>query len=175
MTCLLMARPLSRSSHVGADVRWLTADAAHFSLALATLGSVLCLWARCPDDASMDTPDLQTLARPALLCHACAVTPDGPRESLSLCDDAGTTRVRLYLLPDTDHLGWDALLRGARMLPGRDHAPAGRMDRARRLRFGIQQCGPCDLLCVRHADTVGVPGWRAAQWLAAAEGLRLDA
>ena len=174
MTCLLMARPTPRAPFVGADLRWLIPGAAPFSLALATLGPALVLWPDSADAVPTETPDLQTLARPALLCHACAVTPDGPRESLSLCDDSGAARVRLHRLPETDPLAWEALLRGARALPGYRHAPIGRMDRAKRLRFHIHRYGPCELLSTQPADTFGAFGWRTAQGLAASEGVPLD-
>lgn len=175
MTRWLMTRRWRRSPVQGADVRWLAPDPRRFSSALASLGPVLCLWTDGPDGALAGAPDLHALAHPATLCHACAVTPDGPRESLSVCDDTGIARVRLHLLPDTDYLAWDALLVGAHALPGRNDVPAGRVDRARRLRFVTQRLGPCNLLCVRAADSAGALSWRAAQQLADAEGVRLGA
>lgn len=175
MTRWLMARRWRRSPAPCFDVRWLAPDSQRFSTALASLGPVLCLWTNGPGEVLAGAPDLPALAHPAMLCHACAVTPDGPRESLSLCDAAGIARVRLHLLPDTDYLAWDALLAGANELPGRADAPAGRVDRARRLRFVTRRLGPCDLLCVRTADTAGALSWRTAQQLADAEGVRLSA
>lgn len=158
-----------------ADLRWLAPDRREFPARLAGLGPVLCLWADSPRGAAAGAPDLHALAHPARLCHACAVTPEGPRESLSFCDEAGIARVHLHLLPDTDYLAWDALVAAARTLPASDGAPAGRVDRARRLRFQTHRLGPCELLCVRTADTAGALSWRTARQLAQAQGVRLIA
>ena len=175
MTRWLLARRWSRSPADGADLRWLAVDPERFSVGLASLGPVLCLWADGWGSMPGGTPDLHALARPSRLCHTCAVTPDGPRESLSLCDDAGIARVRLHLLPDTDYLAWDALVADTRDLPAPDAVPAGRVDRARRLRFVTQRLGPCELLCVRAAEAASALSWRTAQQLAQAEGVRLSA
>ncbi len=175
MTCWLMVRRWRRLPAPGAEVRWLAPDSQRFSTALASLGPVLCLWTDGSGEALAGAPDLHALAHPVMLCHACAVTPEGPRESLSFCDVAGIARVRLHLLPDTDYLAWDALLAGANELPGRSDAPAGRVDRARRLRFVTQRLGPCALLCVRAAGAACALSWRTAQQLAQAEGVRLSA
>lgn len=159
-----------------AGFRWLAPNRHEFPARLAGLGPVLCLWADSPRGAPTGAPDLHALAHPARLCHACAVTRDGPRESLSLYDDAGIARVHLHLLPDTDYLAWDALVAAAPELPASDDgAPVGRVDRARRLRFVTQRLGPCELLCVRTADTAGALSWRTAQQLARAQGVRLIA
>ncbi len=54
---------------------------------------------------------------PLLACctlfGASTITVDGPREWIECQDEDGQTRARLYLLPDTDYLAWDALHAGA--------------------------------------------------------------
>lgn len=173
MTRWLMACRSPRASIPGAELRWMTPDRRRFAATLTDLGPVLCLWADRPGGAPDAAPDLPTLARPSWLCHACAVTRDGPRESLTVCDEAGIARVRLHLLPDTDYLAWDALVAAARGEPAASGVPSGRVDRARRLRFVTQRLGPCELLCVRTPGTAGALSWRTAQQLAQAEGVRL--
>jgi hypothetical protein len=44
---------------------------------------------------------------------ASAITVDGPREWIECRDADGQASARLYLLPDTDYLAWDALQAGA--------------------------------------------------------------
>jgi len=41
---------------------------------------------------------------------ACAVTEDGPREWVEAVDADGAPVARIYLLPDSDYLMWDAML-----------------------------------------------------------------
>ncbi len=56
----------------------------------------------------LEHPDMAAFADVTAIRAQSAVTPHGPREWLDI--DAGSTTIaRLYLLPDTDYLAWDAM------------------------------------------------------------------
>jgi hypothetical protein len=56
----------------------------------------------------LEHPDMAAFADATAILAQSAVTPHGPREWLDI--DAGAhTIARLYLLPDTDYLAWDAM------------------------------------------------------------------
>lgn len=180
MTPSLTQRLLRRNPMPCATVRWLRTQPERLARDLAALGPLLCLWSESPQAAPtvsrhllVGAPELQVLARPGYLCHACAVTVDGPREWLTACDEQGIARLQLHLLPDTDYLAWDALIAGACELARIGPLPAFRSSRARRLRFITQPLGPCELLCVRGGGAAGALSWRTARALAHAEGVRL--
>ncbi|HET6431732.1 hypothetical protein [Dyella sp.] len=180
MTPSLTRRLLRSSAMTGTTARWLRPEPQRLARDLATLGPVLCLWSEPPQTASLAShrllvaaPELQVLARPGFLCHACAVTADGPREWLTACDDAGVPRLQLHLLPDTDYLAWDGLVATAPELPSLGPPPSLRGSRARRLRFTLQPLGPCALLSVRNAGPAGALSWQTARSLAHGEGARL--
>jgi hypothetical protein len=92
--------------------------------ALPQLGTVLWLHRPSPDRAFprarllssgvllLDHPALGGLADCATVKAFCAVTAHGPREWLEFDDAQGEAIARLYLLPDTDYLTWDAMLSG---------------------------------------------------------------
>jgi hypothetical protein len=107
-----------RARRAGIDRRWLRIAPRLLAQALPALGCVLYLPRL---DASFSLAGLprglvadDTLLTPILtcrgLCVATAITPEGPREWIECIDAEGRTTARLYLLPDTDYLAWDALL-----------------------------------------------------------------
>ena len=56
----------------------------------------------------LEHPDIAAFADATAIRAQSAVTPHGPREWLDI--DAGVATIaRLYLLPDTDYLAWDAM------------------------------------------------------------------
>lgn len=91
---------------------------------LPRLGSVLWLErANAPMLARPDTLNGQTLVfdHPAMrVLASCTVlrahhrlTPQGPREWLSIEEPRGTAQAKLYLLPDSDLLAWDQMCSAA--------------------------------------------------------------
>lgn len=180
MTPSLTRRLLRRTPTPAAMVRWLRVEPMRLARDLASLGPILCLWSEPVPPAKVGSrgllvgaPELQVLVHAGYLCHACAVTSDGPREWLTACDGAGVPRLQLHLLPDTDYLAWDALLADACELGALGPTPVLRATHARRLRFIIQPLGPCELLCVRTGGPAGALSGRMARTLAWAEGVRL--
>lgn len=65
-----------------------------------------------PPGLLADSRMLMPLLRVRRLVAASVITIDGPREWLECLDRRGRECARLYLLPDTDYLAWDALLNG---------------------------------------------------------------
>lgn len=165
-----------------AEPRWRSSDPLRFACDLATLGPVFCVWTEPyahpvvrTSAVVPDSPDGLLLARPGLLAHACAVTPDGPREWITVHDRSGLPRCRLYLLPDTDYLAWDGLLAHTGPAAAPEVRPRWRARRGRRLRFEVEPIGPCSLVCVRTAAPGCALSRRTARELARAEGVSLVA
>ncbi|MFC5527184.1 hypothetical protein ACFPPA_15695 [Rhodanobacter ginsengisoli] len=63
-----------------------------------------------PPGLLVETLLLAPLLRIRRLVAASSITVEGPREWIECVDRRGDTCARLYLLPDTDYLAWDALL-----------------------------------------------------------------
>lgn len=172
----LAARRSPPSTPLPCDAAWRRADPARFAEALAALGPVFCAW-RETVAAGGRMPDTAVLSGPGLLGHGAAVTPDGPREWITVCDRGGRARCRLHLLPDTDYLAWDTLIAGTRAhdaaTPMGRPAPRWQATFGRRLCLAAQPIGPWRLVVARPAPATGALGWRAAQLLAAAEGVTL--
>lgn len=84
---------------------------------LPALGEVLYLPCRthCATRASLvpellvESVGLAPLQHVRTLVAASAITPEGPREWVECLCANGRLMARLYLLPDTDYLAWDAL------------------------------------------------------------------
>jgi len=176
----LTARRLPRTLPMPADTCWLRPDPQRFARDLAALGPVFCLWARAPASTTpvspaiaAGSPDSQVLARPGALSHACAVTLDGPREWITVHDQAGIARCRLHLLPDTDYLAWDALVAHAGPMSAPDVPSTLRARHGRRLCFDVQTIGPWALVCARPVNGCCPLSARTAQELARAEGVAL--
>lgn len=101
---------------------------AEWIVGLPALGNVLYLPCRmgCPVQAGLlpgvlvESADLAPLQHTRALVAAGTVTPDGPREWIECLCTRGCVMARLYLLPDTDYLAWDALHEATDAV--RDHA-----------------------------------------------------
>ncbi|CAM5244953.1 hypothetical protein [Rhodanobacter lindaniclasticus] len=104
--------------------------------------------------------ELAPLLHTRSLACASAITPDGPREWME-CRDAGErVLARLYLLPDTDYLAWDAMQAGAEagVVVTAAAAPAWQPAAARLLRFRLRKCAGLYLLgadAVATSSTLG--------------------
>jgi hypothetical protein len=87
------------------------------------------------------------------LLAASAITVEGPREWIECLAADGLPRARLYLLPDTDYLSWDALHAGACSTSVCEPAAAGswRPVRAHLLRFTLLRWLVCGCLALKRA------------------------
>jgi hypothetical protein len=141
--------PVCRSRLCLATARWM--------VGLPTLGDVLYLPGRLdrsPRQAGLpgmlvESIELAPLLQVRTLVAAGAITPDGPREWIECLGDRGRVMARLYLLPDTDYLAWDAL--HAPILPAGEQSPRTDMASwhpasARLLRFRVRQLAGLQIL-----------------------------
>ncbi|WP_049623615.1 hypothetical protein [Frateuria defendens] len=158
-------------------VRWL--DPRACAARLPALGCVLYLPARvAPAPAGGLLPlraELAPLAGLRGLFAASLVTGDGPREWLDAVDRQGRVLARLYLLPDTDYLAWDALL--AAGAPGAAplrapavFCPAG----AHVLRFQARTLAGMSLLDARTPTAMSPLGSQLALRIAKAESVHVQ-
>ncbi|MEO8779307.1 MAG: hypothetical protein ABI389_11640 [Rhodanobacter sp.] len=131
--------------------------AAEWVASLPALGEVLYLRgpAECPVRAGLshgvlvESAELAPLLQTRALAAAGAITQDGPREWIECMSDGGRVVARLYLLPDTDYLAWDALQVGAGPAweePTRVSSTSWRPVSARLLRFRVRRLAGMQLL-----------------------------
>jgi hypothetical protein len=136
----------------------------------------------------VEHPALAALTRSAGVTAHCAVTPNGPREWLCFQDDAGTTRAKLYLLPDTDYLAWDEMTAASRIAPAltsvqpwQAHgaflrgalARLGSGWRARVLTFELKRMPWLRTLAARPPLRISLFGFEIARSIASDEGAEL--
>jgi hypothetical protein len=103
----------------------------------------------------VESVELAPLLHTRSLASVSAITPDGPREWME-CRDAGERLLaRLYLLPDTDYLAWDALYARAgagRVAAARANASTWRPTRPQLLRFRLHRHAGLQLLGADAVD-----------------------
>jgi hypothetical protein len=138
----------------GCHRRWLRVSPGAMAAQLPLLGTVLYL----PSCSALSNAhallpgwlaeriELAPLLRTCWLAAVSEIGADGPREWLECFDAQGILQARLYLLPDTDYLAWDALLAAAQSL---SEAPLARMLRSTR-------CAMAWLVCFRHRRLGGL-------------------
>jgi hypothetical protein len=130
----LAHRDLYRRAGAGSSIAacWLNISPRTLAQELPALGCVLYLpgrrpgagpdVTRLPYGVLAESAELAPLLETRWLRAASAVSELGPREWLDCVDAGGRVQARLYLLPDTDYLAWDALLASGQPAA----APAGR-------------------------------------------------
>jgi hypothetical protein len=176
--------PRARLRQPAQELRWLGISTTRFVRALPSLGCVLYL------PASAMTPSLAQLPRGVLaavgiapliatayLCAGTAVTPEGPREWLECMDCEGRTMARIYLLPDTDYLAWDAMLATTTPVPAPACAPREQRfvpAHARVVAFTLRAMPPLSVLA-EWSPAVSTIGRSLASDIAVAEAVRLVA
>jgi hypothetical protein len=149
--------------------------------ALAALGDVLYL---CPASSTVmpaalppglltTEPDFVPLLAAQWLAVVGTVTDDGPREWCECLDRAGRIVARWHLLPDSDYLGWEALVAGAT-----DECSLGgtswlRADRARVVTFRRRKLAGLLLLEQGVTSALSPLGQRIARHIAQAESAAL--
>ena len=126
----------ARARRATASSHWLPCPSGQLAQVLPALGCILYLPARQAGGAEDDPGggllaghrELAPLLRTRGLHVASTVTAEGPREWIECVDEANRSLARLYLLPDTDYLAWDAMLAGA--VPSAQQPPAAEGFRA---------------------------------------------
>lgn len=109
----------------GASQRWLAFEPGQLAAQLPALGSVLYQWTReaeCEASAPVrgwlvQAPNLRPLIGVTHVQCVSMVGARGPREWFDCLDATGQLRARIYLLPDTDYLAWDALIAAGTPVP----------------------------------------------------------
>lgn len=167
---------------VAVERRWLRIAPPQLARRLPAAGCVLYL--PCMPSAEVDpiapgllagSLELAPLLRVYWLVAASAIGSDGPHEWLECRARDGRLCARLHLLPDSDYLGWDALLTAGVPV----HAAAGqrpddeRIETAQLLDFRCRRLAGFDVLDARPAVRVSTLGGRIAHGIARAEGLAL--
>jgi hypothetical protein len=168
------------------ELRWLKVSTARFARALPSLGCVLYLpshaaaptLARLPRGWLAADAGIAPLLATTYLCAGTAVTPEGPREWLECMDRHGRTVARIYLLPDTDYLAWDAMLAAATAVAPLDRAPRGQRfvpAHARIVAFTRRAMPPLAILGAWSPGALSTIGRSLAGDIAVAEAVRLVA
>jgi hypothetical protein len=106
------------------------------------------------------------------LKHSSVVSRDGPRAWIDCINAHGQRQARLYLLPDTDYLAWDALLAQAQPCAGLErhpHVPELHLAQARLTCFALRRLAGLDCLSARAPGQVSVLGKGVAQEIARSE------
>jgi hypothetical protein len=149
-----LAQVCPQATGSGCHRRWLRVSPGAMAAQLPLLGTVLYL-PSCPALSNAGAPlpgwlveriELAPLLRTCWLAAVSEIGAEGPREWLECFDAHGVLQARLYLLPDTDYLAWDAMLAAAESL---SEAPLMRMSRPTR-------CAMAWLVCFRHRRLGGL-------------------
>jgi hypothetical protein len=156
---------------------------------LPPLGSVLYLPAQPRVSAIEEMPRgllvesmlLAPLLQTHYLVAASAITGEGPREWIECVNRRGHLCARLYLLPDTDYLAWDALLADAEAMSASTTAPMHarwlqniRSVSAHLLRFRWRQIAGLDVLGAETAPQVSILSRHLVGHVAGAEAVSLQ-
>ncbi|WP_250625117.1 hypothetical protein [Pinirhizobacter soli] len=172
-----------RREHPSAvQTRWLRLGPQALARTLPTLGSVLHLpRLRCapclthlPRGVIAGDALVAPLLATRLVGAGSAVTADGPREWLEYVDASGICLARTYLLPDTDYLGWDALLAEGEPIGADEWTPVEQgftAAQARVIRFDTNIVGGLRLLRSTGACTVSPMGRSLAGSIAQAQSV----
>lgn len=180
-----LANPLAyvcpRAAGIAVERRWLRIAPRQLVRRLPAAGCVLYLPC-APATAKEIEPgllaarrELTPLLRVRWLVAASAIGSDGPHEWLECRGGDGRLRARLHLLPDSDYLGWDALLTAGMPMSAsvpRLHGDA-RIEAAQLLDFRCRRWAGLDVLDAAPATRVSALGGEIAQSIARAEGLPL--
>jgi len=181
-----LANPLAHvcPRAVGAAVerRWLRIAPRQLACRLPAVGCVLympCTVAATTNEIELGLlvahRALAPLSRVHWLVGASTIDNDGPHEWLECRDGSGRLHARLHLLPDSDYLGWDALLTaGAQTSAMAPRLPGDAcIEAAHLLDFRCSRLAGLAVLDAAPATRVSVLGGEIAQGIARAEGLVL--
>lgn len=178
-----VAQDCGRASGAPVERHWRRVTPQRLAAGLPALGSVLCLRYAAPPVAVESLPrgllamrrECRPMLRVRWLVAAGVVSSDGPREWLECRDRDGWPCARLHLLPDTDYLGWDALLAAGVSAPDapRSRPDAARVLSAQWLRFRCRRLAGLALLDAQPVAGVSALGSELARGIARAEGVVL--
>jgi hypothetical protein len=156
---------------------------------LPPLGSVLYLPMQArvtaieeiPRGLLVESMQLAPLLQTHYLVAASAITSEGPREWIECVDCRGHLCARLYLLPDTDYLAWDALLASAEAMTAPPTAPMHtrwprntRPVSAHLLRFHWRQLAGLDVLGAEASTRVSILSRQLVAQVAGAEAVSVQ-
>jgi hypothetical protein len=134
-----------------------------------------------PRGLLVENMQLAPLLQTHYLIAASVITSEGPREWIECVDRHGHLCARLYLLPDTDYLAWDALLAGTEATTVSPinpmHASWPRNLRsvsAHLLRFHWRQLAGLDVLGAEIATQVSILSRHLVGQVAGAEAVSLQ-
>jgi hypothetical protein len=165
--------------------RWLAVSPHTLAHGLTQLGCVLYLPTRRCADEGVDLPLgllADSLELTPLLCTryvglASAVTGEGPREWIECVDLCGHLQARIYLLPDTDYLAWDALFADGVPVDAPANHRAGRpvcfAEQARLICFTRRAVSQLSMLCGSEPERVSTLGRGVARDIAVAEAVSM--
>jgi hypothetical protein len=166
-----------------ASRRWMHTSPWRLARQLPQLGSVLYLPGRITATADELPPgllaerlELTPLLQTCRLAAVSVIGSDGPHEWLECFDRHDGLRARLHLLPDTDYLGWDALLASTApsSAPGPPWPRGGfRAENAGVLRFRLRPLAGLHLLEADAPVAVSTLGRDIAGGIARAEAVEL--
>ena len=167
---------------VGAEVerRWLRITPRLLARRLPAAGPVLYLPCVASADAVagllVGCRELAPLLCVRWLVAACAIGSDGPHEWLECRARDGRLCARLHLLPDSDYLGWDALLAAGMPVQASCRQRRGdeRVEAAQLLDFRCRRLAGLEVLEALPAARVSALGGGIARDIARAEGLALS-
>jgi hypothetical protein len=152
---------------------------------LPSLGSVLYLPTRpgmsdeVPRGLLVEAMSLAPLLQTRYLVAISAITSEGPREWIECVDRRGRLCARLYLLPDTDYLAWDALLTNCKTMAAMTTLMHTRLLRnirprsAHLLRFHWRQLAGLDVLGAEAPGQVSMLSKHLVGRVAGAEAVPL--
>jgi hypothetical protein len=163
--------------------RWLAVSPHALVHGLTQLGCVLYLPARQGHDIADELPpgllaeslELMPLLRTCFVGLASAVTGEGPREWIECIDPDGRLQARIYLLPDTDYLAWDALFADGVPVaaPKRHRMPACFAERASLLCFTRRRLSQLSIISSTAPACVSPLGRGIARDIAVAEAVSM--
>lgn len=164
----------------GVSQRWLAFAPGQLAAQLPALGSVLFQWTREAECEAMSStrgwlvqqPQLRALVGVTHIQCVSMIGARGPREWFDCVAADGQVRARIFLLPDTDYLAWDALVASGTPVhepPCRRSAYGYRRATARPVQFLCRALPGLTLLQARVVETLSVLGRDVAEECAGAE------
>ncbi|OOG47486.1 hypothetical protein B0E52_03665 [Rhodanobacter sp. C06] len=169
-----------RADGVAVSRHWLRITPLQLARHLPAAGCVLYLPCAARVDETVPSLlvgrcELAPLLRVRWLVAASAIGSDGPHEWLECRARDGRLCARLHLLPDSDYLGWDALLAAGAPVPAAcaTRPDDARIAAARLLEFRCRRVAGIDLLDASPAADISTLGGGIARGIARVEGLVL--
>jgi len=177
-----LAHVCPRAAGIAVERRWLRITPRRLARCLPATGCVLYLPCATPASTNDIEPgllvmrhELAPLLQVCWLVAASAIGSDGPHEWLECRAGDGSLCARLHLLPDSDYLGWDAMLATGTpvSIAGRRPMDDADIEAAYLLDFRCDHLAGFAVLDAVRALRVSALGGEIALGIARAEGLTL--